>query len=37
MRLLEKSKKLFIYYDNTITEYAPDDIDFNRICQVEKY
>ena len=27
-------KNFFIYYDKAITEYAPDDIDFNRICQV---
>ena len=27
-------KNFFIYYDKVITEYAPDDIDFNRICQV---
>ena len=27
-------KNFFIYYDKVIIEYAPDDIDFNRICQV---
>ena len=27
-------KNFFIYYDKVISEYAPDDIDFNRICQV---
>ena len=27
-------KNLFIFYDKVITTYAPDDIDFNRICQV---
>ena len=27
-------KNLFIYYDKVITEYAPNDIDFNRICRV---
>ena len=27
-------KNFFIYYDKVITEYAPDDIDFNGICQV---
>ena len=27
-------KNFFIYYDKEITEYAPDDIDFNRICRV---
>ena len=27
-------KNFFIYYDKVITEYAPDDIDFKRICQV---
>ena len=28
-------KNFFIYYDKEITEYAPDDIDFNRICRVD--
>ena len=27
-------KNFFICYDKVITEYAPDDIDFNRICRV---
>ena len=27
-------KNLFIYYNKVITEYAPDDIDLIRICQV---
>ena len=27
-------KKFFKYYDKEITEYAPDDIDFNRISRV---
>ena len=27
-------KNIFIYYDKEITEYAPDDKDFNRICRV---
>ena len=27
-------KSFFIYYDKVITEYAPDDIDFNRICLI---
>ena len=27
-------KNFFKYYDKEITEYAPDDINFNRICKV---
>ena len=39
MRLLEKAvgktgKNFFIHYDKEITEYVPDDIDFNTICRV---
>ena len=34
---LKNQEKLFIYYDKVITEYAQDDIDFNRICQVQQY
>ena len=26
-------KNVFKYYDRKITEYAPDDINFNRICR----
>ena len=30
-----KNRKNFSkYYDNEITEYAPDDVDINRICRV---
>ena len=27
-------KNFFIFYDKEITEYAPDDMDFDRICRV---
>ena len=27
-------KSLFKYYDSEVTKYAPDDIDFHRICRV---
>ena len=27
-------KNFFIYYDKKITEYALDDIDFNKVCRV---
>ena len=30
----KNQKNLFKYYDREITEYAPDDIDFNRICRI---
>ena len=30
----KNQKRFFIYYDKIITEYAPDDIDFNIICRV---
>ena len=30
----KNQKNFFIYYDKFITEYAPNDIDFKRICQV---
>ena len=33
-RLLKNRKNLFKHFDKEITEYAPDDIDFNRICRV---
>ena len=30
-----ENRKIFLkYYDREITEYAPDDKDFNRICRV---
>ena len=31
---LKNQKNFFIYYDKEITEYVPDDVDFNRICRV---
>ena len=38
MRSLEETWKnlinFFKYYDKEITEYAPDEIEFNRICRV---
>ena len=34
-KVVGKTKKnLSIYHDKIITKYAPDKIDFNRICRV---
>ena len=30
----KNQKNSFIYYDKVITEYAQDDIEFNRICRI---
>ena len=30
----KNQKNFFIFYDKEITEYGPDDIDFNRISRV---
>ena len=34
MRFWKNQKDFFIFYDKVITEYAPDEIDFNRTCWV---
>ena len=31
-----KNRKTFKFYDKEITEYASEDIKFNRICKVNK-